>query len=150
MTAPDGWVHHSWSASPRRTLAEVSARGVSGRIKAMAVSSGIGTSGSLAAEREKSFKREVTMAAAKQRVGGLEAAVAALASVGTVDGPGVQVLKESLQKAKRAAQERPINAMLSQTEAFVERARKRLQAHGAARQQLVQELEEGEGRLSRL
>ena len=34
------------------------------------------------------------VAAAKQRVGGLEAAVAALAAVGTVDGPEVQFLKE--------------------------------------------------------
>ena len=139
-----GWVgpDHSWSASPCRTLAEVSARGVSGRIEAMAASSRTGTSGSLAAERENPFKR----AFRSHDGGGLEASVAALAAVGTVDGPEVQVLKESLQKARRATQERPINAMLSQTEAFVERARKRLQAHDAARQQLVQELEEGEGR----
>ena len=34
------------------------------------------------------------VAAAKQRVGGLEAAVAALAAVGTVDGPEVHFLKE--------------------------------------------------------
>ena len=37
-----------------------------------------------------------------------------------------------------------------QTEAFVQRARKRLQAHDAARQQLVYELTDSESRLSRL
>ena len=142
--AEDGCQHRtggpvqSWSASSSRTLAEDRARGVSGRPKAVAANSGA------------SVPPEVAIAAAKKRVGGLDAAVAALAAVGTIDGPEVQFLKECLQKARRAAQERPINALLSQTEAFVERARKRLQAHDAARQQLVQELEKSEGRLSRL
>ena len=93
---------------------------------------------------------DVAVEAAKQRVSGLEGALAALAAVGTVDGPEVQFLKECLQKARRAAQERPITVLLSQTEAFVQKARKRLQVHDAERQQLVQELTESESRLSRL
>ena len=118
---------HSWSASTLRTLAEESAHCVSGRIEAVAANSGRISSGSLATEREAPFKRASRSLdrGAQKRVGGLEAAVVALAAVGTVDGPEVQVLKQSLQKARRAAQERPITALLSQTEAFVERARKR-------------------------
>ena len=136
---------------PRRTLAEVSARGVSGHIEAVAASSGTGTSGSLAAERETPFKRASrSHDRGCEEEGGRSRGGCCSSRSSGHDGPEVQVLKESLQKARRAAQERPINAMLSQTEAFVERARKCLQAHDAARQQLVQELEEGEGRLSRL
>ena len=48
-----------------------------------------------------------------------------------------------------SGQERPIDVHLSQPESFVERARKRLIAHEAARQQLVPELEESEARLAR-
>ena len=69
--------------------------------QAISCSSGVAA----AAEREAPFK-----CASRSHV---EAAVAALAAVGTVDGPEVQVLEDSLQKARRAAQERPINALLS-------------------------------------
>ena len=93
---------------------------------------------------------DVAIEVAKQSVSGLEGALAALAAVGTVDGPEVQFLKECLQKARRAAKERPITVLLSQTEAFVQRARKGLQVYDAERQQLVQELTESESQLSRL
>ena len=153
VTAPDGWVQIIRGPRPPAERWPKSVRAASaGASKPWQQVQGQAPVGRWRQSEKprSSVPPEVTMAAAKKRVGGLEAAVAALAAVGTVDGPEVQVLKESLQKARRAAQERPINAMLSQTEAFVERARKRLQAHDAARQQLVQELEEGEGRLSRL
>ena len=63
---------HSWSASTRRTLAGVNARGLNGRIETVAASSGTG-SGSWAAEREppgSSVPPEVTIAAAKKSRGG--------------------------------------------------------------------------------
>ena len=94
----------SWFASSRRTLAEDRARGVSRRTKAVAANSGANGS------RTRSL---VQACLPKSR--------SALAAVGTVDGPEVQVSKESFHKARRAAQERPINALLSQTKAFVER-----------------------------
>ena len=83
---------------------------------------------------------EVAMEAAK-KLSGLEAALAALAAVGATTGPEVQTLQDFLQKGKRAAQERPVEVQLRQSEAFVERARK-LAAHDAERVQLAQELEE--------
>ena len=80
---------------------------------------------------------EVVVEAAKKRVDGIEAALGALAAVGTTDGPEVQVLKDCLTRAKRFAQ-------------VFERARKRLIAHDAARQTLVTDIEQSEGRLERL
>ena len=90
------------------------------------------------------------MQAARKRAEGIEAALGALAAVGTVNGPEVQMLKESLSKAKRFAQERPLDQQNSHTESYLERARKRLTAHDAARQQLVTDIEESEARLERL
>ena len=63
--------------------------------------------------------------------------LAALTAVDTTDGPEIQLLKDSFQKTERSAQERPIAVQLIQSEAFVERARKRLVVHDADRQQLV-------------
>ena len=83
-------------------------------------------------------------------VEGIEAALGALAAVGTIDGPEVQVLKDCLSKAKRSAQERPLVQQICQTESYLERARKRLTAHDEARQALVTDVEESEGRLERL
>ena len=93
---------------------------------------------------------EVVVEAAKKRVDGIEAALGALAAVGTIDGPEVQVLKDCLSRAKRSAQERPLAVQISQTESYLERARKRLTAHDAARQTLVTDIEQSEGRLERL
>ena len=93
---------------------------------------------------------EIVLEEAKKKVAGIEAALAALASVGATEGPEVQFLKESLQKAKRASQEPPIAVQVSQTEAFVERARKRLAAHDVEREALVNELEASQSRLVRL
>ena len=76
--------------------------------------------------------------------------LAALASVGTTEGPEVQLLQESLRKTKRAAQESPIAVQVAQSESFVERARKRLEAHDASRVELVAELEASQARLARL
>ena len=45
---------------------------------------------------------------------------------------------------QRTTQERPLGIQLSQTESFVERAKKRLAAHDEKRVQLVRELEESE------
>ena len=121
---------HSWSASFRRTLAEDRPRGVSGSTKAVAANSGASTSGSMAAEREATFER-----ASRSRDRGCE-------EEGWRPRSGCCSSRSSghsrWSRSQTAAQERPINALLSQTEAFVERARKRLQAHDAA------------GRLSRL
>ena len=152
VTAPDGWVQIIRGPRPPsvrwpKTVCTASA-GASKPWQQIQGQAPVGRWRQSEKPRS-SVPPEVSIAAAQKRVGGLEAAVTALAAVGTVDGPEVQVLKQSLQKARRAAQERPITALLSQTEAFVERARKRLQAHDAQKQ-LVQELEEGEGRLSRL
>ena len=61
-----------------------------------------------------------------------------------------KVLKESRQRADRAAEERRIAIQLSQTESFVERAKKRLVADDEDLSQLVQALEESEARLARL
>ena len=153
VTAPDGWVQIIRGPRPPSErwpkTVRVASAGASKPRQQIQGQAPVGRWRQSEKPRS-SVPPEVSMAAAQKRVGGLEAAVAVLAAVGTVDGPEVQVLKQSLQKARRAAQERPITALLSQTEAFVERARKRLQAHDAARQQLVEELEEGEGRLSRL
>ena len=91
---------------------------------------------------------EIVLEEAKKKVAEIEAALAALASVGATEGPEVQFLKESLQK--RASQEPPIAVQVSQTEAFVERARKRLAAHDAEREALVNELEASQSRLARL
>ena len=69
---------------------------------------------------------EVAAQAARKRVEGTEAALGALAAVGTVDGPEVQMLKECFAKAKRSAQERPLAQQISHTESHLERAKKRL------------------------
>ena len=90
------------------------------------------------------------MQVARKRVEGIEAALGALAAVGTVDGPEVQMLKECLAKAKRSAQERPLAQQISHTESCLERAKKRLTAHDAARQQFVTNVQESEARFERL
>ena len=89
---------------------------------------------------------EVAAEVAKKKIDGIEAALAALVAVGITDGSEIQLLKDCFQKAKRSAQQ----FQFTQSEAFVERARKRLVAHDAARQQFVTELEESEARLVRL
>ena len=76
----------------------------------------------------------------------IEAALAAIASVGTTNGPEVQVLQDALRKARRAAQESPIPVQIAQSESFVERAKKWLEAHDALRA----ELEAGQARVKRL
>ena len=93
---------------------------------------------------------EVVVEAAKNSVDGIEAALGALAAMGTIDGPEVQVLKDCLSRVKRSAQERLLAIQNSQTESHLERARKRLTAHDAARQTLVTDTEQSEGRLERL
>ena len=50
---------------------------------------------------------DVVAQEAKKKVSGIEAALAALASVGRTVGPEVQLPQDSLRKAKRAAQESP-------------------------------------------
>ena len=52
--------------------------------------------------------------------------------------------------AKRSAQERPLVQRISHTEFHLERAKKRLTAHDATRQQLVTDVQESEARLERL
>ena len=74
---------------------------------------------------------------AKKKISGIEAALAALATVGTTEGPEVQLLQEPLRKTKRAAQESPIAVQVAQLESFVKTARKRLEAHDASRVELV-------------
>ena len=93
---------------------------------------------------------EVTMEAAKKRVGGIEAALAALAAVGITDSPEVLNLRQSLQKAKRAAADRPLKEQLSQNEAFIERSRRRIAELDAERAAEVLELEKAEERRARL
>ena len=60
------------------------------------------------------------------------------------------MLNECLAKAKRSAQERPFAQLISHTESYLERAKKRLTAHDAARQQFVTDVQESEARLERL
>ena len=93
---------------------------------------------------------EIAVEAARKRVEEIEAALGALAAVGTIDGPEVHVLKDCPSKAKRSAQERPLVQQISQTELYLERARKRLTAHDETRQALVTDVEEHEVRLERL
>ena len=93
------------------------------------------------------------MEEAWKKISGIEAALAALAalaSVGTNEGPEVQLLQESLKKTKRAAQESPIAVQVAESESYVDRARKRLEAHDATRAELVAELEAGQAQLPRL
>ena len=68
--------------------------------------------------------------------------LAALTAVDTTDGPEIQLLKRSLQKAERSAQERPIAVQLTQSEEFVERVRCRTSAacHSVVGLARVQEL----------
>ena len=123
MTAPHRWVQIICGPRPpaeRWKLMRAASAGASKPWQQVQRQAPVGRWRS---EKPRSSVPPEVMIAAK-RVGGLEAAVAALAAVGTVDGPEVQVL-ESFQKARRT-QERPINALLSQTEASVERARKRV------------------------
>ena len=91
--------------------------------------------------QERSTKSpEIVLEEAKNKVAGIEAVLAALSSVGATEGPEVP-----LQKSKRASQEPPIAVQVSQTGAFVERARKRLAAHDVEREALVNELEASPG-----
>ena len=89
---------------------------------------------------------EETVEAGKKRVGGIQAALAALAAVGITDSPEVHTLRQSLQKAKRVATDRPPKEQLSLNEAFIERSRRRLAELDAER--LV--LEKAEERRKRL
>ena len=82
---------HSRTASSRRTLAEDCARSASTPTQPFREQAPVGR------WRQNENPRASVppdVAAAKQRVGGLEAAGAALSAVGTVDGPEVQFLKE--------------------------------------------------------
>ena len=86
----------------------------------------------------------------KQKVSGIEAALAALAAAGSTEGPEVKALQEALQKARWSAQDLPLQEQLSQNESFMERARRRIAAidvHGA---QEVAELEKAQERHDRL
>ena len=88
-----------------------------------------------------------------KKVSGIEAAyaaLAALASVGTTNGPEVQVLQDVFGKARRAAQESPISVQIAQSESFVERSKKRLEAHEALLAELVAEMEAGQVRVTRM
>ena len=60
---------------------------------------------------------------ARSKVSSLEAALTAM---GSHQGPEVDALRSALQKAKQAAQERPLKVQLAQTDAFVERSRLRI------------------------
>ena len=77
---------------------------------------------------------------AKKKISGIEAALTALASLVTTEGPVVELLQESLRKDKKTTQENPIAVQIAQSESFVERARKRLEAHAAFRAELVARL----------
>ena len=90
------------------------------------------------------------MEAAKKRVGGIEAALAALAAVVDTDSPEVNIFRQSLQKAKRAATDRPLKEQLCQNEAFIERSRRRISDLDAERAADVLELEKAEERTARL
>ena len=135
----------SWTAPTHRTLAK-GACNFCRFAESFTGSSWTGSSRPLASTHEAPWKR-----ASRRRGRSCKAESEwSRSGFGRSRSPEVQFLKDSLQKARRAAQERPITVLLSQTEAFVQRARKRLQAHDTARQQLVQELTGSESRLSRL
>ena len=87
---------------------------------------------------------------AKQKVSGIEAALAALAAAGSTEGPEVTMLKEALQRARRSAQDRPLQEQLSQNEAFIERTRRRIAAIDEQKAQEVAELEKAQERRNRL
>ena len=72
--------------------------------------------------------------------------IGALAAVGTIDGPEVQVLKDCFSRAKRSAQERPLAA--DQPDGVVPREGK--EEADSKRQTLVTDMEQSEGRLKRL
>ena len=149
-TAPDGWVQIiRGPRPPSESWPKVGRNSVDLHPKSNEVRSFKGRW-----RRPQQFRAspppEVVVEAAKKRVDGIEAALGALAAVGTTDGPEVQVLKDCLSRAKRSAQERPLAVQISQTESYLERARKRLTAHDAARQTLVTDIEQSEGRLERL
>ena len=95
-----------------------------------------------------SMSLQVAEEAAKKKVGGIEA-LAAPVAVGTREGLEVSMLTACLQKARRFSTRTTNRCAFEPAGVFVERARKRLIAHEAARQQLAPELEESEARLAR-
>ena len=84
---------------------------------------------------------------ARSKVSSLEAALTAM---GSHQGPEVDALRSALQKAKQAAQERPLKVQLAQTDAFVERSRLRIKKLEEEREAEVELLNAAVQRQARL
>ena len=84
---------------------------------------------------------------ARSKVSSLEAALTAM---GCHQGPEVDALRSALQKAKQAAQERPLKVQLAQTDAFVERSRLRIKKLEEEREAEVELLNAAVQRQARL
>ena len=94
------------------------------------------------------FNPDVALESARKRVVGLEAAISAMLSNGLDEKSAeVRSLQDSLTKAKRSAQEAPLEVQMKGVQEFIERAQKRLAAHDAVRTELEKELVEGQARL---
>ena len=150
MPAPDGWVHDVREPHPPAERWPSVGRNESA-VYLMPSHSGRGQIAPTSRWCQRTMRfgmsPEVAEEAAKTKVGGIEAALEALAAVRTTEGPEVSLLMSSDGKAFST---RTTNRCAVESASVVERARKRLIAHEAVRQQLVQELEESEARLARL
>ena len=73
--------------------------------------------------RERGPDPDTVLQEARRRVVSLEAALQAM---GDFQGPEVDVLKNSLSRAKQAAQTRPVKEQLAQNDAFIQRSQKRI------------------------
>ena len=97
------------------------------------------------------FNPDVALESARKRVAGLEAAISAMLSNGLDETSAeVRSLQDSLTKAKRSAQEAPLEVQVKGAQEFIERAQKRLAAQDAVRTELEKELAVGQARLHHL
>ena len=135
MDVPTGWVQIIRGPRPKSVQWPKS----SGRIPSSTVSAAANSAVSRA-----------EIGGGEAEVSGIEVVLAALAAAGSTEGPEVKMLQEALQKARRFAQDLPLQEQLSQNELFMERARRRIAAIDVHRAQELAELEKAQERHDRL
>ena len=124
MEVPSGWVQvlrgprpraEKWPlAAQKRDITEIPNSKPVGRWRQPYVQTPV---------RERGPDPDTVLQEARRRVVSLEAALQAM---GDFQGPEVDVLKNSLSRAKQAAQTRPLKEQLAQNDAFIQRSQKRI------------------------
>ena len=151
MVQRDPWASSAISTVPTGAEFPSASEGGAQRVSGNAYDvRGSFSPGKMAAGTPK-IQPDVALESARKRVAGLEAAISAMLSNGLDEKSAeIRSLQVSLTKAKRSAQEAPLEVQVKGAQEFIERAQKRLAAHDAVRTELEKELAEEQARLHRL